>query len=333
MFNKLRILFPLFIAILFISSCQKDPDNQPNPENPNLEIYLIDCPIEAEAINMEIEEVIIIGDGQEFKIEPELEGMFNLLDYQNGVNALLISENIDLSTVNSISLTLGDDINIIVAGVEHELELPEAFEDGMTLNTNVVVQDGSVTELTIDFDACESIVRSSDGEYVLRPHLNLFDDEGDDIDDNDDDGNEDDEDDDDEIDFDDISEEVEDYLAATIDSNSFIVDVKEVELCDEYLVYIIYIVDLNDVESMIVIDESGDTNIQFAFMDPTNMMTAISDYMNANHPDMAIDNAISITTPDGSLFYNLEVENTSDDDDEVELIFNADGEWVCTLED
>lgn len=333
MFRKLKLSFPLFVLAILISACHKDSNSTPPSENPNLQIYLIDCPIDADEINIEIEQVVISNGSEEISIAPELQGSFNLLAYQNGVNALLISENLDLEGITSISLVLDDDIEIVVAGVSYDVEMPEVFEDGMTLGTNVTIVDGQITELTIDFDACESIIRTPDGKYVMMPHLNLFDEDGDDIDDNDDDGEEEDADDDDEIDFDDLEDIVEDYLAATMDSTEFITDIKEVELCDEYVVYIISTINLNNEESTIIIDENSDTNVQFEVMEAVDLMEEIKDYMLTNYSNMTIDNAIVITTPTGEVFYNLEVEKINDEDEETELIFNSVGEWICTVED
>jgi hypothetical protein len=60
------------------------------------------------------------------------------------------------------------------AGTETALITPSGHSSGIKLNGNFEVGAGATTELTLDFDACKSIVTRGNGSYGLKPVVTII---------------------------------------------------------------------------------------------------------------------------------------------------------------
>lgn len=60
-------------------------------------------------------------------------------------------------------------------GAEVALDTPSGTQSGLKMNVDIEVQAGSVADLVIDFDACQSVVpRGNSGRYNLKPVLRVL---------------------------------------------------------------------------------------------------------------------------------------------------------------
>lgn len=175
----LKIL-SLFILVIFIfQGCAKDdaviePNvGEPNVEEPSIEepiietpieLYLTDCPFEADEVNVEILTVVL--EDEEGNQEDLLtnSGIYNLLDFTDGIDTLLAYGDISIDNIQSIYIELGGQNTIIVEGETFPLQL----EGNNTIEIDVNIESIDHLAFLVDFFACTSIVQNAGG-FFLNP--------------------------------------------------------------------------------------------------------------------------------------------------------------------
>jgi uncharacterized protein DUF4382 len=163
--SKLIALFT--IPVLFIISCKKESTGT------NLKVKLTDAPAAYDEVNVDIQEVNIKMDEDSGWISlPTTSGIYNLLDYQNGVDTLIAQTVVTGSTVKEIRLVLGTENSIIVGGQSYPLTIPSGSESGLKIKMNKSLKEG-VDYLSLDFDAALSVSEELSG-YKLRPVIKIL---------------------------------------------------------------------------------------------------------------------------------------------------------------
>ena len=166
----------LFIASVFIfQSCANDDvANVEDAVQKPFELYLTDCPYEADEVNVEITSVILEDNaGEQVHLNTNA-GIYNLLDFTDGIDTLLAFGNIEIDNINNIFLELGNQNSIVVDGESFPLQI----EGDHTVNINVGIDNIEYTEFLVDFFACTSIIQDG-GEYFLNPIIIFKGDRGD----------------------------------------------------------------------------------------------------------------------------------------------------------
>jgi len=175
--KALRILFwvlYLFIASFVFTSCNKDNGKS------RLTVYLTDAPAAYDAVNIEIVRMEIKAtseDGENgWQQLPLNAGIYNLLDFTNGMDTLLSTVELPAGKVSQLRLILGHNNTIVVNGTSMELplETPSAQTSGLKFNIHADLVEGVTYKLWIDFDAARSIVQEGTGDYKLKPVLRTF---------------------------------------------------------------------------------------------------------------------------------------------------------------
>jgi hypothetical protein len=106
----------------------------------------------------------------------------NLLDLTNGVMTNLGQTTLPVGRYTQLRLVLdrntgGTIANSVVSssgGGEVELTTPSAATSGIKLNGNIEVTENNTTDITLDFDACKSIVKRGNGAYNLKPVIRII---------------------------------------------------------------------------------------------------------------------------------------------------------------
>ncbi len=163
---KHLLFFKAFLFLLFfgIISCGEQPGEQ---DIKQVNVYLTDCPFEAEEVNVEILS-ISLEDDQGFMINLNtIVGIYNLLDFQDGVDTLIATGNVDFETIESMYFTLGTNNTIVVDGVTHPLELHQG-NDQVKVKMDLAEISNNADYL-VDFFACTSIIKKGNQGYVLKP--------------------------------------------------------------------------------------------------------------------------------------------------------------------
>lgn len=159
-----------FILALAVSTLWLGCDKSDSSETTRVKVRLTDAPGDYQEVNVEI-------TGVEFKMDNNLvnldvtAGVYNLLDFVNGLDTLLASAEVESGTLSQVRLILGDNNTVMVDGVVYHLTTPSAQQSGLKLNMNTQLTPGVDYDLLLDFDASKSIVLTGNGEYQLKPVL------------------------------------------------------------------------------------------------------------------------------------------------------------------
>jgi len=152
------------LAVLLIPACNKDDNNQAH-----LSVRMTDAPANFDAVMVDIQGVEVIGDGGTVVVLNANKGIYNLLDFSNGLDTLIASGDLDAGTISQIRLILGDNNTVLVDGVVHHLNTPSAEQSGLKLQIHQTFVAGVSYTILLDFDANQSIVKQGNGEFQLKP--------------------------------------------------------------------------------------------------------------------------------------------------------------------
>lgn len=158
---------------LLWSSCKKD-DNETGG-NATVAVHLTDGPADYDAIYIDVQKVEIHTDaGGWTSFTPLVPGVYNLLDFSNGLDTLLCQQELPVGTISQMRLVLGSNNTIVVNGVSHPLATPSAQQSGLKFNIHQELMANAAYDVWIDFDAAKSIVEKGNGEYSLKPVVRAY---------------------------------------------------------------------------------------------------------------------------------------------------------------
>ncbi|HEX5652312.1 MAG TPA: DUF4382 domain-containing protein [Chitinophagaceae bacterium] len=166
------LLFTLATLALF--SCNKDKNKS------RLTVYLTDAPAAYDAVNIEIVGMEIkatTGDDENGWQElPVNAGIYNLLEFTNGMDTILSSVELPAGKVSQLRLILGNDNSIVINGTSLPLPLqtPSAQTSGLKFNIHADLVEGVEYKMWIDFDCARSVVVTGNNNYILKPVLRTF---------------------------------------------------------------------------------------------------------------------------------------------------------------
>lgn len=164
----------LAVVILFSAiSCNKNDKG-----SATLSVYLTDGPADAVAVNIDVQQIAVKSSSDSgWTILPlGRAGLYNLLDFRNGLDTLLGSVQLPAGHVSQLRLILGDNNSIQVDSTTLPLPLstPSAQQSGLKFNIDANLTDGINYKLWIDFDAGKSVVLTGDNTYILKPVIRTF---------------------------------------------------------------------------------------------------------------------------------------------------------------
>jgi hypothetical protein len=163
--SKLIALFT--IPVLFFVSCKKESSGT------TLNVKLTDAPAAYDEVNVDIREVNIKMDDDTGWISlPTTAGIYNLLDYQNGVDTLVAQAFVTGATIKEVRLVLGTENTIKIGTESYPLTIPSGSESGLKIKMNKSLKEG-VDYLSLDFDAALSVSEELSG-YKLRPVIKIL---------------------------------------------------------------------------------------------------------------------------------------------------------------
>lgn len=169
---RTSVIVSAAVAVLLFTapSCNKDKDTG------RLHARMMDSPIagNVEEVNIDIQgaEAHLAGAG--WINLPVQNGVYNLLDFVNGVDTLFINSDIPAGKLTQFRLILGAQNSIKVDNNLHSLRVPSGSQSGLKINVNEEITDAATTVLFLDFDAGRSIKQNGNGEYELHPVIRGF---------------------------------------------------------------------------------------------------------------------------------------------------------------
>lgn len=168
--NLIVILVLLGITLF---SCRKETISDNNKGLATLTFRLTDAPAAYSKVNINIIGAQAIIDDSIITLNVKA-GIYNLLDFVNGKDTVIVNQQIPSGTLSQIRLILGDNNTIMSGSMSHDLTTPSAQQSGLKLNVHADFLQGIAYEYVIDFDAARSIVTTGSGKYILKPVLKVF---------------------------------------------------------------------------------------------------------------------------------------------------------------
>ena len=97
-------------------------------------------------------------------------GIYDLLDYDSGNDTLIAFDSVlQVQTISQIRLILGDSNTIVDDGVTYDLETPSAQTSGLKIQVHAELEADKSYKILLDFDADNSINKTGNGKYKLKP--------------------------------------------------------------------------------------------------------------------------------------------------------------------
>lgn len=172
--KQVKILLSLLLIGSIFSSCTKDKETSTVPSTSRFEMRMTDATAAYSAVNIDIQGVEVKtsnGTTVLLNINP---GIYNLLDFANGVDTLIATGILATSTISQVRLILGNNNSVVQNGTTYPLNTPSAQESGLKLQVHSVLQPGITYYMLIDFDANRSIVVTGNGQYQLKPVIRVI---------------------------------------------------------------------------------------------------------------------------------------------------------------
>lgn len=167
--KTLNLLLTAFVLALVVFSCKKEKNMVPETTPTPYRIRMTDAPAAYSAVNIDLQSVVITGNNGNSVTLNTNAGIYNLLNFSNGLDTLIATGNLLLSKVQQIRLILGPNNSIVDGGVTYPLLTPSAQQSGLKLQVHHELQPGVAYEVLLDFDATQSIVKEGNGTYSLKP--------------------------------------------------------------------------------------------------------------------------------------------------------------------
>lgn len=163
--KKLILSFLTIAVACTVISCNDDDNTASYP----LAVRMTDAPADYDEVNIDLQGVEVKGANGATVLLNVNAGVYNLLDYANGVNTLIATSVLNTAEVSQIRLILGSNNTVVVDGVSYPLETPSAEQSGLKLLVNETLTADIQNEILLDFDAHQSVVVNGNGTYKLRP--------------------------------------------------------------------------------------------------------------------------------------------------------------------
>ncbi len=164
--KKITFILGLAMLGLMMNSCKKD---RANTSTYPYSVRMTDAPGPFSAVYIDLKGIEITGgDGKAVTmvINP---GIYNLLDYSNGIDTLIGTGNMESASVQQIRLILGTNNSVLIGNVSYPLSTPSAEQSGLKLQVHQTLQLGMMNSVLLDFDANQSIILEGNGTYKLKP--------------------------------------------------------------------------------------------------------------------------------------------------------------------
>ena len=169
--KNLNVLILILTVALF--SCKKDSMTDNTRETARLSFRLTDAPGLYDKVNIDIIAAQAIVNDSIINLDVKA-GIYNLLDFVNGKDTLIVDQQIPSGELSQIRFILGENNSIMVGTETFNLKTPSAQQSGLKLKVHADFLPGVAYEYIIDFDAARSIVKTGNGNYILKPVLKVF---------------------------------------------------------------------------------------------------------------------------------------------------------------
>ncbi len=173
-----KLLFMLLAGGTFaFLSCSKN--NSSPAADSSMSVYLVDGPAAYDKVFIDIQSIQVKSSTDASESEWQTlniarPGIYNLLNFKNGIDTLLGSLKLPAGRINQLRLILGSNNSVVLNGVAYPLSTPSAQQSGLKLQIKADLIAGIDYRIWVDFDAARSIVETGNGTYILKPVIRTF---------------------------------------------------------------------------------------------------------------------------------------------------------------
>ncbi|HEX2395404.1 MAG TPA: DUF4382 domain-containing protein [Bacteroidales bacterium] len=162
------------ISLAILTGCNKSDSDGKSV----LQVMLTDAPAEYDQVLIDIQDVQIHrssdeNDGEWISLDVN-SGVYNLLDFRNGMDTLLATIELPAGEISQMRLVLGENNQLKIGEDLFDLMTPSGQQSGLKFNIHANLEGGFTYKLWIDFDAARSVVEKGNGEYSLKPVIRTF---------------------------------------------------------------------------------------------------------------------------------------------------------------
>jgi hypothetical protein len=166
---KKAILTITFMVIaITLNSCSSDSSDS---SSYTYKVRMTDEPGPFSEVNIDLRGVEVTGSNGQTVVLNTNSGIYNLLDFTNGIDTLIATSTLRDARVNQIRLILGSNNTVVLDGVTYPLSTPSAEQSGLKLLINQTLSADIDNSILIDFDANASIIETGNGTFKLKPVL------------------------------------------------------------------------------------------------------------------------------------------------------------------
>lgn len=178
--NWKKLMIPVMVAAvgaISFTACKKENSNvnTTTEQKAKVNFHLTDDPASYDAVYIDIQQVEVTMEGSAaVALTPVRPGVYNLLDFRNGLDTLLLRAELPAGKVSQIRLILGENNSVVADGQTHALNTPSAQQSGLKLNLKEEFVAGGSYDVWIDFDAGKSINETGNGKFQLKPVVRAY---------------------------------------------------------------------------------------------------------------------------------------------------------------
>lgn len=163
--KKILLIATFIVFGIILNSCSSDSTSGTYAYN----VRMTDAPGPYEEVNIDLKSVEVTGSNGQTVLLNTTAGIYNLLEFSNGLSTLIATSELSDAKVSQIRLILGANNTVVVGGVSYPLSTPSAEQSGLKLQVNQTLLADIQNEILLDFDANASIVKTGNGTYKLKP--------------------------------------------------------------------------------------------------------------------------------------------------------------------
>jgi hypothetical protein len=138
-------------------------------------VRMTDAPGPYSAVYVDVQGLELTGSNGKTVTLNVNKGVYNLLAFSNGLDTLIATGAMEVTTVGQVRLILGTNNSVVADGISYPLSTPSADQSGLKLQVHQELQAGVQYNLLLDFDANKSIVKEGNGSYKLKPVIRTID--------------------------------------------------------------------------------------------------------------------------------------------------------------
>lgn len=166
--NTVKLFATIFVLGLIVLSCNKEKGHG------SMTLRMKDAPIDFDSVIVEIVQVDVHTEQNGWITLNSNPGLYNLLELQNDVTAVLVNQNeLPAGELSQLRLILGTQNYATLDSLSYPLLLSSQSNTGIKINLNASIPNNQLVEVLIDFDAEKSIVEQGNGSFRLKPVIQV----------------------------------------------------------------------------------------------------------------------------------------------------------------